>query len=500
MLEARSASWDATMASVYDAVIIGGGINGASAYSELSRRGYRTLLVDRGDFGGGTSQASAMWVWGGLIYLATLDFATVINLCSSRDRLIDQVPAWVHLAPNRYVATRDDRRGPAFIKFALWLYWVLGACRRRAPREESDFPERHWLHSERILSTLLYEEAKVLPSDARFVTHWILPWASHDRPALNYCEVTGGRWDNSGLWQIELRDRITAKEGVVRARWVVNAGGVWTDRVNQIFNITSDWKHVYGKGVFIVLRRDPSHVTPLTFENRLDDAYSLIPWGPVALWGPTESVSADAEGGFVADASDVQLLLGELNRHVVSPVAARDIVALRCGVRPLAVKRNYSRDQYTLNISRRHVVARAPQLPWLSLYGGKISSCLSLGNEVANFIARALPDARLSPVQPVEDQPPQGTVSFPGLDEPVLCPRVAMTREYCWTLEDYLRRRTNIAQWVPRHGLGAAGEHQQRLAELSELFPGADGVAGQAALTAYCKVVEREYDNVIAAV
>ena len=29
-----------------------------------------------------------------------------------------------------------------------------------------------------------------------------------------------------------------------------------------------------------------------------------------------------------------------------------------------------------------------------------------------------------------------------------------LEQEFCCTLEDYFRRRTNIAQWVPRMGLG----------------------------------------------
>ena len=494
------ASWDAAVTSAHDVVVIGGGINGASVYAELCRRGYRVLLVDRGDFACGSSQSSAMWVWGGLIYLVSLDFPTVMKLCASRDRLIRQVADWVRLAPNRYVATRDDHRGSGFVKLALWLYWALGACRRQAPREQQDFPEKALLRPGRITASLLYEEAKVLPSDARFVASWILPWIGPDRPALNYCEVTGGRVPTQGLWHIELRDRVTGREGVARARWVVNAGGVWTDRLNQRLGVETGWKHVFSKGVFIVLRRDPRHATPLTFENRLRDAYSLIPWGPVALWGPTETVSPDPDSGFSADASDVRLLLDELNRHLARPVGVEDIVALRCGVRPLAVRRSYDRSEYTLNISRRHVVARHDRQPWISLYGGKLSSCLTLGAEVADTIARGMPGARPRPVPPRNGHPPADTERYPGLEEPVLSPRTAMEREHCWTLEDYLRRRTNIAQWVPRHGLGRTGEHAERIAVLAELFPGVDGVRGARALAAYDDRVAREFDQVLSAV
>ena len=377
VLDQRAGCLDAVARCVYDVAIIGGGINGASAYAELCRRGYRVLLVDRGDFGGGSSQSSAMWIWGGLIYLATLDFSTVINLCASRDRLIRELPGWVRPTLNRYVATRGDHRRAWFVKLALWLYWSLGAFRRRMPLEQCEFPERQLFRRGHVVKTLLYEEASIFPSDARFVARWILPWCSPDCPALNYCEVSGGRHDRAdGMWRIEMRDRVSGAETVARARWTVNAAGIWTDEINGRFGIETQWKHVYGKGVFIALPRDPSHVTPLTLENQVGDCYSLIPWGPVALWGPTETICSNPESGFIATAQDVRMLLEEVNRHLMRPFVPQDIVALRCGVRPLAVKRTYTSDEYTLAISRRHVVACDPQMPWISLYGGS-TFCIS---------------------------------------------------------------------------------------------------------------------------
>jgi len=109
VLERRAACRKAIAQSVFDVAVIGGGINGATVYAELCRRGYRTLLAERGDFAGGSSQSTAMWVWGGLLYLSTLDFSTVVKLCASRDRLIDELPAWVRPAPNRLLVTPESR-------------------------------------------------------------------------------------------------------------------------------------------------------------------------------------------------------------------------------------------------------------------------------------------------------------------------------------------------------------------------------------------------------
>ena len=49
-----------------------------------------------------------------------------------------------------------------------------------------------------------------------------------------------------------------------------------------------------------------------------------------------------------------------------------------------------------------------------------------------------------------------------------------MEHEYCCTLEDYLRRRTNIAQWVGRQGLGAADENTAFVRDLALQLSGGD--------------------------
>lgn len=499
MLERRAAFWDSAIHDDFDVAVIGGGINGASAYAELCRRGYRVLLVDRGDFGGGTSQASAMMIWGGLLYIATLDFSTVMKLCWNRDKLVHDRPDWIRPSANRYILTPEDRRGSALMQSALWLYWALGGCRRNAPSKQHDFPESRFFRNGHIVDSLLYEEANVVPSDARFVMHWILSPRNAHHTALNYCEVEGGRRaKRDNYWRIELHDRLTGRQAEARARWIVNAAGVWTDQVNERFGMHSAWKHVFGKGVFIVLERQPEHTTPLTFDSPTAEAMSLIPWGPVALWGPTETLIDDPESGFHADAGDVRLLLEELNRHLARPAEPNDIVALRCGVRPLAMKQTRKRISRSIRISRRHILARDPHLPWISLYGGKLSTCLALGSEVADTIEGALDGHNGGAATPVYVPPPPGSEEFPGLRDRVPSATVAAEHEMCWTLEDYLRRRTNIAQWVPREGLGRRGEYEGRLAELAEIFPGMEGISGGAALAAYKQRVEREFDDVLA--
>jgi glycerol-3-phosphate dehydrogenase len=65
----------------------------------------------------------------------------------------------------------------------------------------------------------------------------------------------------------------------------------------------------------------------------------------------------------------------------------------------------------------------------------------------------------------------QELTCFPGLSAKVLSARSCVENEMCWTLEDYLRRRTNISQWVPRAGLGLNNENRSYLATIARDFP-----------------------------
>jgi glycerol-3-phosphate dehydrogenase len=72
-------------------------------------------------------------------------------------------------------------------------------------------------------------------------------------------------------------------------------------------------------------------------------------------------------------------------------------------------------------------------------------------------------------------------------------------REHCYTLEDYLRRRTNIAQWVPRGGLGAASENIESLKRIARVFCQSDHAANDA-LDKYQRSVREHHDDVLAGV
>lgn len=498
--EQRKEQWDCIGRTVFDVVIVGGGSNGTAVFHRLAARGYRVLLVEKGDFAGATSQASAMMIWGSLPDLRRLSLIKVGRLCASRERLIREKEAWISPKVFRYLPAVDNERKRFSAYLALYSYWLLGGCARSRPRSRTDFAELSFLNRDNFRYSLEYEEACVEPSDARFVLEWVLRQPSAEQIAINYCRFQGGRYDASNKeWRLELADSIFGKELVVKSRWVINAAGTWTDNLNGQFGIESPYKHAFGKGVFIGVKRHPQHFSPLMIETReRQGCLALIPWGPIALWGPTETRVAHAEEGFSVQPEDVRFLLKQLNRHLDQPVSINDIVSLRCGVRPLVVNKSFSETRHTAGVPREYRLHRDRRLPWISVYGGKLTSCVMLAKAVADLLGDCLtPGANRSAFPSSEPLSPE-LENFPALDEKVPSARWCAEKEMCWNLEDYLRRRTNISQWIARGGLGLQNENSPRLADLAKAFHGDDEPSVKAAVRAYEQKIEREFDEVLA--
>lgn len=505
MLTLRQTQWERLKSSGVDVLIFGGGISGACLFHHLSAAGYHVALVDKGDFAGATSQSSAMMIWGGLLYLKDLRFPTVWRLCGSRDRLVKEKASWVRPQQFRYLVTPNGHRGGLLMNTALHGYWAMGRCKGARPRRSNAFPETSFLKGGTFANSFVYEEAVVDTSDSRFALRWILEGQTDKAAALNYCAPTAASFDSTaGEWRVVMQDQLDQSlQSEIRARVIVNCTGPWTDQVNRQFGFQTPFKHVFSKGVFIGLPRFPNHELPLIIDvgNR-GDCMSLIPWGPISLWGPTESADPELTDALSTKPVDISYLLGELNRFLTEPKSVADIVSVRNGVRSLVVNRSARTNESTLRLSRKFEVYKDPERPWISVYGGKLTGCERLA-QIATAKIRRLVGARSQP-RPRLATEPEGPEEFeqttyPGLAMSVPTLRWCVNHELCCTLDDYLRRRTNIAQWVPRGGLGRHDEHRNYLTEIAAELPSVRQSAAAEAVRGYESSRIDPIDKLIAA-
>ncbi|WPB58478.1 FAD-dependent oxidoreductase [Xylophilus sp. GOD-11R] len=482
----------------FDVVVIGGGINGACLYDRLCREGYRVLLVDRGDFASGTSQASGMMIWGGLLYLRTFDIASVLRLSSDRDRIIERKAGWVTPELMRYLPPAGDRRARWLAQAGLWLYWLMSRGRRRPPRGQTVFPEAGLIRPGLVGGALAYEEAVLGESDARFVYRWIAAPPMPGQIALNYAEVQGDYAVQDRCWHLALTDVRSARTHPIRAALVVNCAGVWTDRVNAVFGIDSPWRHVLSKGVYLGLPRHAEHHASLFFElGSHQDVITHVPWGPISLWGPTETTVETIEEGRVASPEDLDFLLDHYARRYRRPFDRSDIVSVRCGIRPLVVDRHSRFDGYSLDLSRRQEVVRHADKPWISCYGGKITGCSRMAERVWREIRKSIAATGQRRVDHAAMQSRAPQVRFDGIAAPVPSPAWTAEHEMCCTLEDYLRRRTNLAQWIARGGWGPDDSNAPALTAMALEIAQGDAHAAAAMLQGYRHQVRSTLDPLL---
>ncbi|HYH65736.1 MAG TPA: FAD-dependent oxidoreductase, partial [Urbifossiella sp.] len=76
----------------WDVVVVGGGATGAGVAVDAAARGYSVLLVERGDFGSGTSSRSTKLVHGGVRYLRQGNLGLVRDALRERGRLRRNAP------------------------------------------------------------------------------------------------------------------------------------------------------------------------------------------------------------------------------------------------------------------------------------------------------------------------------------------------------------------------------------------------------------------------
>src|SRR5438477_12746572 len=108
----------------FDVLVIGGGITGAGVALDASLRGLSVALVERDDFGSGTSSKSSKLIHGGLRYLQRLRLRQVREGLHERQVLEVLAPHLVRRTP--FLFPKFGRFHPA-VRAGLTLYDVLAS-------------------------------------------------------------------------------------------------------------------------------------------------------------------------------------------------------------------------------------------------------------------------------------------------------------------------------------------------------------------------------------
>jgi glycerol-3-phosphate dehydrogenase len=375
----------------FDVCVVGGGINGAVAAASLSARGVRVALVDRGDFAGVTSQSSSNLAWGGIKYMETFEFSLVRRLCLARNRLLSAYPSTVQPIAFYVTHPKGFRRPRLLVWLGAWLYWLIGSLFTKTPRllsKETIEREEPIIDTRNATGGIEYFDAYLHDNDARFVWDFVRSALDWGAIAANYLEVSSGKREPDGTFTLTARDTVSSREVSIRTRFVINACGPFADALNERLGVATRHRHLLSKGVHLIVRRLTPHKRVLTFFADDGRLFFMIPMGPRTCIGTTDTLSTTVERRPTPE--DRRFVLDNLNERLrlETPLTEADIIAERCGVRPLAVEKggDEGKDHDWTQLSRKHVIEEKGGV--ITIFGGKITDCLNVGEEIFDVVQR----------------------------------------------------------------------------------------------------------------
>jgi glycerol-3-phosphate dehydrogenase len=430
---ARADAVAALRSERFDVVVVGGGITGAGVALDAATRGYSVALVEKADYASGTSGRSSKLIHGGLRYLQNFDLGLVREALLERQLLVRLAPHLVRPLPF-VVAAFDGARPDRMMGVALNLYDVMARGRRR---EDGDWaPDRHRVIDGGEVVELLPALAARDPTsgylfydcqtdDSRLVLTVLAEAERFGAVCANRVEVTDLVDEGGRTRGVAVRDAFGGERFEVLAANVVNATGVWADRLRpeELHDEAEVPRIRPSRGTHITLARAtlPLSAGAIVPAGGGRSIFAL-PWLGSTLVGTTDSeYDADDLDHIRPDDDDVTYLLGAVNAYFGTALSRREITGAYAGVRPLI---STGDPKKSVDISRKAELYETSS-GMITITGGKLTTWRRMAKMAVDRLVER--DARTAPCR-THDIPLGQAVDAAGLPRVEGVPEAAYER------------------------------------------------------------------------
>ena len=505
---------------VWDMVIIGGGATGLGCAVDAVLRGYSVALFEQDDFAKGTSSRSTKLVHGGVRYLQHGDVALVFEALRERGRMKANAP---HLVKDQAFVISNYRWRDNFLYFCGLAFYDLlslgfGYGRSRfisAAKTARCLPVSV---KRGLKGGIVYHDGQF--DDSRMAVNLAQTCAEHGGCLLNHAPVEEIMHDEKGrVCGVRMTDSETGRRYRVRARSVVNAAGVFVDRVMAMDQPGHAPLVRPSQGVHLVLDKrflqsDYAIMVPKTSDGRVLFA---VPWHDKVVVGTTDILRETPEEEPRPLEEEIDFILGTAALYMDPAPTRADILSMFAGQRPLAAPSREGKS--TKELSRGHKIIVSDH-SLITITGGKWTSYRKMAEDTVDKagVLGLLPlrkcMTRRFPIHGYREHPDltnhlyvygsdmpaiaelmrQGydTKLVEGLDYTEAEVVWAVREEMARTVEDVLARRVRILFVDARRAVQAA----PRVAQLLAAELGYDEVWERAQVEQFTRLAEHYYPSV----
>jgi glycerol-3-phosphate dehydrogenase len=450
-------AWKRLLEEHHDLLVVGGGINGAGVARDAALRGLRVGLIERGDWGSGTSSRSSKLLHGGLRYLRQGSVRLVYEALQERERHLRLASGLVKRVRFRVPPTPRGTIPRWQVRAGIALYDLLagGALSSGFWRDEP-----------------VYTDAVI--DDARFCLEIVLDARRRGALALSYVEWLQWKRDGDRIVGARVRDRFTGEEGWLSASMFVNAAGPWADLIAP--GGKSGPRLRLTRGTHIVLDRRADDDARLFFAPQDGRPLFLLPFRDrTSLLSTTDVDDSTPIREPVPQPSEVRYLRDAFRSQF--PMWAHwNPVGVQCGLRPLLAG-----EGSPSSLTREERLLEDPSRTLISILGGKYTTYRAVAERVVDRVERRL--GRTPRLRPTRTVPLPGGESEEDIPTRI---RRAFAEEDAVRLEDVFIRRTAFGLLGP-----VDGELLRRAATLWRLRWGKGEAESEVETEAFLRLQER---------
>jgi len=373
----------------YDLVVVGGGIIGCGISRDAALRGLKTLLIDKEDFGYGTTSASTRLIHGGLRYLRQFEFGLVRMDMREREVLLKIAPHLV--SPLQFlipVTSQWDRlvMGAGMVLYDL-LSFDKSLPRFRYFSGTKTLEMEPALKIDSLKGSYRYYDCQIAFAE-RLCIENALCAAEHGASIANHAMLVEVEKSDNAIHQVKIKDTISGKVHRISTRMVINAAGPWMDLVQGMLGTKSKPMMRLTKGIHLLTPKISNNALVL-FADADGRLFFVIPWEGYSLVGTTDTDYSDDSDKVHADSADIDYLMNEL-RRAFPDVKKEEIYYSIAGLRALAG----SSEGSASNVTRGHRIIDHEDVDGLkgfvSIIGGKITGYRAIAQEATDLICRKL--------------------------------------------------------------------------------------------------------------